>query len=254
MFDRIITFVNFEPWLFAVITGVCLLAGIVRGFTGFGYSAVLVAIVAVFLAPIELLPIALILEAAASLFLLRGTWRDAEYRIVLMFLLGSLFGYPAGLSLTMALDPEVSKIAALGLILFLVTALLMNWIPPVKKTWVVLAPVGLMASFASGIAGVGGLVYAAVFLALQLPPKIMRATIVLHLLISLIYSISAQTVMGVMDEVALARGVALIPITLLGVWIGKQFFVPGTEKYYRRICMGFLVIVTLLGLGRLILF
>ena len=254
MFDAILQIVNFEPWLFILISGVCLVAGIVRGFTGFGFSAVLVAIVAVFLAPIELLPIALLLEASASLFLLRGTWRDAEYKVVGLFLLGSLIGYPAGLSLTMALDPEISKMAALGLILILVTALLLDWIPPIRRTGIYLAPLGFLASFASGIAGVGGLVYAAVFLALKLPPKIMRATMVLHLLVSLVYSISAQTVMGVMDDVALARGAALVPITLLGVWIGKLFFVEGAEKYYRRVCMGFLVIITLVGLTRLALF
>ncbi|MEM7241793.1 MAG: sulfite exporter TauE/SafE family protein [Pseudomonadota bacterium] len=253
MIDLVSSFTALAPWLVLLMGVVCFLAGLIRGFTGFGLSAVLVAIIAVFVAPIELLPIALLLEAAATVFLLNTTWRDADWGVVSMFIVGSVLGYPTGLALTIALDPQVSKIVALLLIFGLVLALLMGWVPPMKKTRLPLGLAGFTASFVSGIAGVGGLVYAAVFLAMNLPARVMRATMIVYLGVSLTYSITVQSVLGVMDEVALSRAAVMVPVTLLGVWIGKMFFAPETEKYYRRICMGFLVVVSLAGLGRLVL-
>ena len=254
MIENLSSFTQFAPWLLFLMASVCFAAGLIRGFTGFGLSAVLVAIIAVFVAPIELLPIALLLEGAATLFLLNTTWRDADWQIVSMFIVGSVIGYPTGLALTMWLDPELSKIAALVLIFILVMALLLGWIPPMKKARFQLGAAGFTASFVSGIAGVGGLVYAAVFLALRLPARVMRATMVVYLGVSLAYSITVQSFAGVMDTVALSRAGVMIPITLFGVWIGKMFFDPEAEKSYRRICMGFLVAVSLAGLARLILF
>ena len=248
--DALITFTNFTPWLFYLICAACGIAGIVRGFTGFGLSAVAMAILTAFVAPVELLPIMLLLEAAASLFLLRGTWRDADFGMIGWMFIGSIIGYPIGLTLTVSVSVEISKFMALGIILVLVLANLSGRMPPLGRTKFSLVIAGFTASFASGIAGVGGLVLALVYLSLQLEPRVMRATMVVHLLVSLVMSISYQLWFGVMDGQAIERSAVLIPVTLVGVWIGKLMFQPSAEKYYRRVCMIVLVIVTVLGMLR----
>ena len=65
MFEVLIQFTALSPVLLILISLSCFLAGVVRGFTGFGLSAVLVGVMAAFVAPVELLPIAILLEAAS---------------------------------------------------------------------------------------------------------------------------------------------------------------------------------------------
>lgn len=55
-------------------------AGIVRGFAGFGFSALCVAGLSLFLPPAQVVPPVFMLEVLASVTLLRGALRDVDWR------------------------------------------------------------------------------------------------------------------------------------------------------------------------------
>ena len=54
---------------------VILLASIVRGFSGFGFSASSVSLLALVLPPKEIVPIILILEIIASFYMIPSIWK-----------------------------------------------------------------------------------------------------------------------------------------------------------------------------------
>ncbi len=104
---------------FVWLTLICFVAGMVRGFSGFALSAVVMAIAVMFLAPIALIPILWFQEMTASLLMVRGGMNEANRRVVTGLVLGSAFGLPLGLSLTQALPVDTSKLVALSVIVVL---------------------------------------------------------------------------------------------------------------------------------------
>jgi len=82
----------------ARLTLIVIVAGIVRGFSGFALSALVMASAVVILPPVELIPICLILELAASLLMARGGWQEADRGTVLGLVIGSTIGVPIGLA------------------------------------------------------------------------------------------------------------------------------------------------------------
>jgi uncharacterized membrane protein YfcA len=57
-----------------------LLAGIIRGYSGFGFSMTAVVSLSLVMPPPEAVPMILLLEVAASLWLLPRVWRQIDWK------------------------------------------------------------------------------------------------------------------------------------------------------------------------------
>ncbi len=75
---------------------VVFIAALVRGYSGFGASALIVTSLTLVLPPAEVVPISLLLEIAASLGLLAQVWKDVPWRTMAWLLIGAAFGTQAG--------------------------------------------------------------------------------------------------------------------------------------------------------------
>ena len=84
----------------ALLGLICFIAGLVRGFSGFALSAMVMASGALILPPVQLIPVCWWLEMTASLFMLRGGWREANRKVALGLAIGSTIGVPFGLALS----------------------------------------------------------------------------------------------------------------------------------------------------------
>lgn len=228
------------------------IAGLVRGFSGFGMTALIVASLSLFLEPKELIAVAYFLEMAASLLLVRGGWALADRKIAVTLLIGNWVGYPFGIALTNALAPDASRFAALSIIMGLTLLQLARVRPPSIDSLPMRAGAGIGAGLASGLAGVGGLVVALYTLISDREPKVMRATMVLYLALSIFTGWIFLYFGGWLTEVTLKRAAILLPITVLGVLGGAGLFRPALQPFYRTFCLILLLGLSLLGLGRLL--
>ncbi len=226
-------------WLVAIV----LLAGLVRGFSGFALSAIVMALGVAFLPPVELIPFLWIQEMTASLLMARGGWRDADKMQTGLLLIGAWLGWPIGLYFTTTLPVEQSGQAALVIILALAALQLSRVRIPGLGTRPGTAIAGLVSGIISGLANVGGMVVALYTLALDTPARIIRGTLITYLFLGSLGSLVVQLSYGVMDSVAITRGLAFAPITLLGVWLGAKLFSAKWEPYYRPLCLGLLMVL-----------
>ena len=124
--DTLLGLSNLSFWEFWVCVTVVFLAGVVRGFSGFALSALVMASLVVILPPIELIVVCWFLEMSASLLMVRGGVRQWDRSIVLGLVIGSSMGLPIGLYLTNTLPIDVSKTVALCIILALAALQLLN--------------------------------------------------------------------------------------------------------------------------------
>ncbi len=225
-------------------------AGLVRGFSGFALSAIVMASAASFIAPVLLIPILWFQEMTASLLMARGGWADADRRRTVRLVLGNWIGWPLGLWLTVSISATASAQIALLIILTLAALQLLKVNIPALASSAGATIAGFVAGVVSGIANVGGMVVALYVLSQNDTARSMRGTLVLYLFIGSFGALIYQLIFGVMTLAALASGLILAPMTLLGVWLGTKLFNPRWEPYYKPFCLCLLIGLAALSLLR----
>jgi len=250
MIDWATSATGLTPANFTTLALICFAAGLVRGFSGFALSAILMATAVVILPPVELIPMAWWLEMSASLIMLRGGWRDADKTVVIGLVLGSAVGIPLGLALTTTLPVETSKLVALALVITLSATQLARIRLRFLATKPGLYGSGLLAGIVTGLAGIGGMVVALYVLAQNTPARKMRAALVLFLFFGSVTSMIALLSFGVMDQRAITRGLTFAAPTIAGVLLGQRLFTPRFEPFYRPFCLSLLIALAAFGVLR----
>ncbi len=235
---------------FFFLAALTLLAGLVRGFSGFALSAMVMATAIVILPPIELIPMLWWLEMTASLLMLKNGWADADRKMAFGLVIGALAGWPLGLWLTLSLPVDTSKALALAIIVVLAASQLAK----VRLDFLASKPglygTGIVAGIVSGVAHVGGMVVALYVLAANQPARVMRASLVLYLFFGSASSMIVLLAFGVMDFSGMSRGLVFAIPTMIGVILGQLLFTERLSAYYRPFCLILLIGLATLGLIR----
>lgn len=235
---------------FLILTAIVFFAGVVRGFSGFALSALVMANGVIILPPIALIPMLWWLEMTASLLMMKGGWADADRPTAYGLVIGSSLGWPVGLYLTTSLPVEVSKIVALVIIV----TLALSQLARIRLTFLASRPglygTGIVAGITSGLAMVGGMVVALYVLATDAPARSMRGSLVLFLFLGALVSFFVQLGFGVMDLSGVTRGLIFAVPTGIGVIVGLKLFIPALERFYRPVCLCLLIGLAALSLIR----
>ncbi len=225
-----------------------LVAGMVRGFSGFGSALVYVPVAGVFLPPAQVVATMVVFSLIGPLPLLPRAWRECARAEVLRLALGALVGVPLGVFLLTRLDGEVFRWLVSGIVLLTLGALVSGW----RYTRAPASGVTLGAGFLSG--ALGG------FVGLPGPPVILlylggrKAVAQIRAAILLFLFISDTLVMGVFvlrDMLSLQTvmvGLVLGAGYLVGGLIGARLFDPSRERLFRVIAYGIILVAALLGL------
>lgn len=247
--EALANLLKLQPGEAAFTVAAFFLAGVIRGFSGFGSSAMIMASVTLILPPVALIPICWLLEIAASATMIRAGIRDGDHGVVAALTFGLLIGGPIGLWLVTSVPVETSKLMALLVVLTLAVLQLARIKAPFLATRAGLYGAGVASGFAYGLAGVGGMVVALYVLARETPSRVMRGSLVLYLLVSAPFGGALLYFYGMMSELALIRGAVLTIPALIGVQVGARLFIPRLERFYRPLCLG--VVIAAAGIGSL---
>lgn len=248
--NTLTTLTNLSGSELMILALICFAAGLVRGFSGFALSAMVMACAATLIPPVELIPICWWLEMTASLLMVRGGWADADRAIVYALFIGSAIGTPFGMYLTTSVSPETSKMIALLLVAGLAALQLARFRLPALASKPGLYGSGLAAGVVTGLASIGGMIVALYVLAQEKPAAVMRGSLVIFLFLGSITSMITYLAFGVMDSQATNRGLLLAIPVAAGVILGKLTFTPRLEPYYKPFCLSVLVGLASIGLIR----
>lgn len=233
------------------LAGIVFCAGMVRGFSGFGLSALVMSTAVVFLPPVQLIPMLWFLEMSASVMMFKGGLADADTSTSTGLIIGSGIGFPVGLMLTLSIHEQTSKAVALCLLIALAALQLSRMRMPFLATTAGLYGSGFGAGIISGLSGAGGMFIALYMLARDLPARVMRGSLSIYLLGAGLIGLMTHLLLGTMDQIATLRGLALIPPTLLGIVAGRALFTPRFERYYKPVCLTLLIGLATIGLIRI---
>lgn len=249
MLNTLSEITHLTPDLLWIVIASSLFAGMIRGFTGFALSAALMAILANFIPPIEMVAICLLLEIIASLVMMRDGAKNADMRVVWAMVIGSAIGTPIGYFVLTNIDQETSRIVALCVITSLALLLFMKIKASILEGKAGPYIAGTGAGMAN-IASVGGMVVALYILARDRTASEMRGTLVMYLMISILGNIIFQLIYGLMTVEAFKRAGLMAPFVISGIMFGSYFFQPSLQKYYKPVCLLVLIGICIAGLIR----
>ena len=231
---------------------VVLLAGVVRGFAGFGFSALTVAGMSLFVSPAQVVPVAFVLEVLASIALLRSVWHHIDWHWLRPLLIGNAIAIPLGVWMLVIVPETPLRAIVSGVILMAATTLLAGVRAPWRDSSGVRLATGFASGILNGLAAIGGMVVAVMLFSTTIPAAAARATLIAMFLATDLYSLGWAGGAGLLDA-NLVRWVAWLVVPMLaGIAIGGRHFLAVGEDRFRRIVLRVLAAVAGLGLLRAI--
>jgi uncharacterized membrane protein YfcA len=232
-------------WLALVALG----AAFVRGYSGFGFAALLISGAALVTDPVALIPAVLLCDVVLSAPQWRSIHEAIDWRRVGALFAGCLVGVPLGVRAVAAMGPDAARAAIAGWVLVISAVLLRGWHLRRPAGLAAHGITGAVSGLANG-AAVGGLPVAAFFAAQPIPPAAFRATLVAYFLLLDLWTIPVMMREGVMTRDSLALAALALPVTLLGLHLGSRRFLSAPPEEFRRFATLALMALALLGLLR----
>jgi uncharacterized membrane protein YfcA len=227
-------------------------AAYVRGYSGFGFSAIFIAFAALLTNPLPLIPVVFACEMLMTVFQARGIRGHVDWRRVIALLLGAAIVLPISVWTILSVGEESVRLTVSLIVLVMSLILLSGW----TLTRVIGTPGKMGVGMISGLcnsAGIGGLPVAAFMTAQPMPATRFRATMIVYLTGLDLITMPLLWMGGLVTwDTAIAVTLAF-PLLGLGVWLGGRQFLAASPTTFRRFAVMLLLSLSLLGLIRVFL-
>ncbi|MEM9047553.1 MAG: sulfite exporter TauE/SafE family protein [Pseudomonadota bacterium] len=217
------------------LAGAAGLAGLIRGFTGFGAAMVFVPLAAIFLSPLATIIALLIMDVGASLMLIRAALPHAQLRHVGGLFAGAAVGLPLGVMLLERLDPVAFRWAAAAISLLALALLLSGWRYRGRPGPAATLGVGGVSGFLGGLTGLGGPPVILFFLGGPERAARVRASIIAYFIAGTVLGFIVFGWRGALTAQTLGWGLVLTPPFVAGTFVGARLFGLAGEAQFRGI-------------------
>jgi uncharacterized membrane protein YfcA len=235
---------------FLIAAAVAVIAGMVRGFAGFGAAMMMTPVFSALYGPAVGISLCMLLEIVVALPLLPRAVQYVDWRRIGLLMAAAVIGAPLGNLVLTEVSPEPMRWAISAIVLGAVALLASGW--RFHGAWrapVTLA-IGATSGFLNGLSGMAGPPIAFYYLAGTETTTRVRANLTTYFIF---VDLAALAVFLARDLVHWDTGVLAIwlaPAVVAGGLLGERLFPLASEAFYRRLALGLLVGV---AIGSLIL-
>ncbi len=240
---------DLSPGIALALAIAIVVAAYVRGYSGFGFSAISIAFAALLTNPLPLIPVIFGCEMLMTVFQARGIRGHIDWRRVCAMLGGAAVVLPVSVWAILSLGETQVKLVVSGIVLIMSLVLLSGWaIRPQIKT-----PGNMGVGAVSGLcnsAGIGGLPVAAFMAAQEMSAARFRATMIVYLTGLDLITMPLLWAGGLITwETAMALAI-VVPLLGLGIWLGTRRFDAASPEGFRKFAILLLLTLSALGLLR----
>lgn len=233
--------------LWFVATG-ALIAGIVRGFAGFGTAMIYLPVAGQVLGPFEAITTLIVMDIIAPMIHVPRALKDGHPSDVLRLTVGALIAMPIGVFVLSLVAPEVFRwsvsLVALGLLVLLVTGIRYRG----ALTKPIVYATGGAGGFFAGAVGMPGPPVILMYMVSTLPPSAIRANNTLYLITADILLVALFYWNERLVFTAVVIGLLVMLPYLVGNWLGAKLFRPEAAHLYRRIAYVIIAASAIMGL------
>jgi uncharacterized protein len=232
----------------AVVAAAAFIAGLARGFSGFGSALIFVPLASTMIAPALVAPLLVAVDVVMSAGLFPGAMRLADKREVLTMLTGTVVGLPTGTWVLVHASP-VSIRWAVAVLVFLMLAVVMSgWRFQGKPRRPLTVAVGATAGFFSGMSQTGGPPVVLYWLGGAGHHVTVRANLMFYFGLSTLLSITAYLTVGMFTATVLGLAVLIGPVYGIGLFIGARMFGLADVRIFRAVSYGLIAATGLFSL------
>lgn len=223
-------------------------AGVVRGFSGFGTAMIYIPIAALFLPPIWVLITLTVMDVFGPLPNLPRAWRDGRPRDVARMGVAMIIMLPVGVAILVAVDPAIFRYGVSGFSMMVPVLLLSGLRFRGEITRGVLYITGAVSGVLGGAVGLPGPPVILLYMSSVLPVQIIRANTMMYLFGFDMVLLIVFAIKGMLSAVPVVLGLIFIVPGVLGNMVGAAMFRPARERVYRGVAYGIVFASAIIGL------
>jgi uncharacterized membrane protein YfcA len=224
-------------------------AGVMRGYSGFGTAVILAPVYSLLWGPRAGVPVMLLMELVVSVQLLPSAMKEADRRVVLPLGGAAALATPLGAWILFTVDGEVLRRFIGGFVLVFGLLLMSGWRYHGSRPLGLNIAIGTIAGLLKGSTGMSGPPVILYLLAGLEEAKRHRANLIMFFATIAIVSVVVPVLGGLVDLTVLLRLAVVLPVMALTVPLGARLFHVVPVRLYRPFAMG-----VLLAAGGLALF
>ncbi len=223
-------------------------AGLVRGFSGFGSAMIIMPVASSVLSPVEAIIFLVAAELLGPLPNLRAALRDGTPREIGTLMIGALVALPVGLWCLTLISPVAFGWFISAVVLVLLALVVSGWRLKGALTRPMTVGTGALGGFMTGFAGIPGPPVIMLYMASTLPISVIRANFLLYLVAIDLVLFAFMWVSDLMVwKIALLGLLVGIPNLIANV-IGARLFDPRAEVLFRRVAYIIIALSAIIGL------
>jgi uncharacterized membrane protein YfcA len=223
-------------------------AGLMRGFAGFGSAMLMAPVFAVLMSPAHMVPIVVSLELPMGAMLFLGARRQVEWSFVAPLSGIAILAMPLGIWLLVSADTNFLTKAISTVVLVFVGVLALGWRYRGPRPLPLTLAIGALSGAMMATSSVGGPPVLLYMLAAEHPAAKIRANIVGYFFLTTIFLLTFVLAASPTAVAAVIDALVLLPVILLGSWIGSRLAGKAADQLYRRIAYVFLTAAAVFGL------
>ena len=231
-------------WL---VVAVCI-AGLVRGFAGFGSAMIIMPVASSVLSPVQAVMFLIAVELLGPLPNFPAAWREGAPRDVGVLMLGAVLALPVGIWCLAHVPPEPFGYVISTVVIVLLLLIITGWRYKGALTRRLTVATGALGGFMTGFAGIPGPPVIMLYMASRMPIAVIRANFLLYLLAIDILSFFAFWVSGLILWQIIFLGLLVGIPNLIANVVGARLFDPQAEKLFRRVAYIVIACSAILGL------
>lgn len=242
---------SFDPFsiltlvLTVLVAGV---AGLARGFSGFGAALIFMPAGSALVGPAVAAPVLLVADGVLSLGFLPRAWMLARRRDVALMTSGAVIGVPLGALILRHADPLLLRWVICGLASSMLLLLLSGWRYHGTPRSAITAVVGAIAGLFGGLAQMTGPPVVAYWLSGKETHGTMRASIILFFGATTVFTFISYLLSGLITVQVLWLAALVAPAYALGLFTGAQAFHFASPAIFRRLCFALIAASVLTSL------
>ena len=220
---------------FAAAVAAAVLAGVVRGFSGFGSALIYVPLISAIYEPrIATVSFVLMDYICVVPYALRA-FPKAQWRQVGPAFAASILAVPLGTMVQNAADPVVLRWGMAAFVLSFVVLMARGWRYPFKPSTPAAMGAGALSGFCGGAAQMSGPPVILYWLGSPDPAVTIRSNLLVFLIMLGMMLLANYAWHGLITPRPIALGVLLWPVYILALAVGARWFRGASDAGYRRV-------------------
>lgn len=231
-------------WLVLAVS----IAGLVRGFSGFGSAMIIMPVASAVLPPLQAVTFLMVAELVGPLPNLRSAVRTGTLKDIGLLGLGAALALPLGLWGLTVISPVVFGWIVSLAVLTLLVLLMTGWRYQGVMSSKMIVATGSLGGFMTGFAGIPGPPVIMMYMASTQPIAVIRANFLLYLLLLDLMLLPIIWIAGLMVWPIFVLGLLVGVINSVANGLGALLFDPQAEKMFRTVAYIVIACSAIVGL------